>query len=112
MNRILVLILSFLTITTVYSATDKSKYCPLMNQIYFRESRLVGINSNQKQFLSGPPCSYDCGPDDMKVLSFLPDLTTYDQISKTLACAYKVKISNRGEPDRIKLMELHNHGDY
>ena len=112
MNRVLIFTICLLSMTIAYAATEKSKFCPLLNQIHFSDSRLVGINADQKQFLSGPPCSFDCGPDNMAVLSFQAELTNYDAANQTLSCAYLVKVTENGQPDINKIIQLKNHGDY
>ena len=112
MRSALIFMISLFSIATAFAATDKSIFCPLLNQIHFSDSRLVGINTDQKQFLSGPPCSFDCGPDNMQVLSFQPALTSYDAANKILSCAYLVKIIESQKPDTNKIIPLKNYGAY
>jgi hypothetical protein len=109
-------ILGFIALSITVSAhaeTDKSKSCPLLNQIRFSESRLVAYNSDEAFFASGAPCSFCDDIYTMKPLSFHPELTRYNDTDKSLMCIYKVDVTYSDERrTKTELKSLVNYGDY
>jgi len=98
--------------TTIHAKEDKSKNCPLLNQINYAESRLFAYNSENKSFSSGYPCSFCDDITNMKPLSFLPELTKYNAVDKILSCVYKVKVYYQSGGTKTELKILRNRGDY
>lgn len=105
--------LMMLLVTSAHAETDKAKYCPSVNQIYQNGLTLNARNSEGRLFSSeGSACNY-CQPDIIiKPIKFMPELSRYNDVNKTLSCVYEVQAIVGGTQQPIELKMLNNRGDY